>query len=171
MKARNILIGLLILPLLAVECYDEPFEPELPPPTREGSNMVACKINGVVWKKRGEMGLDENPSTGYSPNEESFGFVAARFYRGSASRFYVSLSNVIDTGRYYVWGRFGQVPGHHLTFHGQKRCSAVRENPGMVYISYINDEDHIIAGKFQFQGICDDGDTIEVTDGWFDLKY
>jgi hypothetical protein len=125
----------------------------------------------VVWELRGDFGLDENPMVGFSKEEGRFGFVAARLFNQRTSRIRVTYDQFRDIGKYFVWGRVGQVPGQQMNFGGRRSCAAVRENPGTLHIEYINEVDRIIAGKFQFQGICDDGDTIEVTDGWLDLQY
>ena len=169
-NTRTALLTFLLLPLLAVECYDEPFAPKLPEATQTGEGMMAAKVNGVVWEAQGGL-IGENPEAFYSHESGNFG-IRGTYRADQVSSMNMAYDNMRTVGEYNLWGNIGQVRGHHIRFNGKfGRCPAVQSNPGKLRITRLDTIEHIIAGTFEFDGICENEDTVKVRQGRFDVTY
>ena len=166
---RTTLLIFLLLPLLAVECYDEPFAPKLPQATESGEGMMAAKVNGVVWIAEGGL-IGDNPSAMY-------GDITGRLIFGGDDRsrssfFTIICDNVHSTGIYYAWGTSTFQDGTTALFKGSWGvCAAQSFNPAEIKITRLDTIEQIIAGTFEFDGICENGDTVKVRQGRFDVTY
>ena len=170
---RTALLIFLLLPLLAVECYDEPFAPKLPEATQTGEGMMAAKVNGVVWIAEGGL-IGENPEAEYWKEEGRLTFGGSNRKGKSPSGLSIVLRDVYTPGEYYAWGSDTFIDGTRMIFTGKgsfKNCSPQQSNPGSVTITNIDTIGLIVSGTFEFDGICDNGDTVKIRDGRFDIVY
>jgi hypothetical protein len=174
-NTRTALLIFLLLPLLAVECYDEPFAPKLPPETQEGKGMMAAEVNGVIWLAEGWGGLlgGENPWADYLSEKGRLRFGGTDYRGDETSRFFGRIDNVYEEGVYFVWGMDPIHDGTaiHFSSASHRRCSPHRFNPATVEITRFDTIRNIVSGRFFFDGICESGDTVEVRKGRFDIEF
>ena len=169
---RTALLIFLLLPLLAVECYDEPFAPELPEATQTGKGTMAAKVNGVVWIAEGGL-IGDNPEADYNFHSEGrLRFVGRDRRSDEVSTINIQIRDMYDTGIFYAWGGDTFPDGTRMIFRGKgKSYSPERSNPGSVEITHFDTINHIVSGLFSFDGVCENGDTVKVREGRFDIKY
>jgi len=162
----------LLLPLLAVECYDEPFAPKLPQATQTGEGMMAAKVNGVVWIATGGL-IGDNPSATYGNITGRLDIGGRYKHNEGISSMSITVSNVFNETVYYAWGLSTFQDGTRIYFDSPTHewCQAHRSNPGIVEITRLDTIEQIISGTFDFDGICENGDTVKVRQGRFDVTY
>lgn len=164
--------------LLLSSCIKDPYkngEPSLSPITMEGKNTFGFLLDGKVWvpyhEKPGlftptlEAVLDRNTFT-----------ITARLKRNNEQK-YQSIGiviNNVDIGRFHI--PFPPYSGHVFTDQNKEGygCNYFKCKPEDTEINIINfdRERRIVSGTFFYKNATNScGDTIQITDGRFDLKF
>ncbi|WNB17140.1 hypothetical protein [Marivirga arenosa] len=167
MKNLFIILTALIF-ITSCELLFDP-EPELPPVTEEGNGTFGCKINGEVWlpddrylNSGGNIleaflnrGIDMHIKALYEPKSQSLEFTlrdifnqdkSIQFYQQETEKSFASVSM-------------------------EDNCNLKTDsNSGYLEILKIDSINKIVAGTFEFI-VFSDCDTVEVTEGRFDLNY
>ena len=144
----------------------------LPPPSTEGLNIFACKINGKSWIANGRSN-DQGPSG--KPIE-------IEFRKVSADTFYLMIHTHADTkdrvqitlpggviGENTLTDRYGAPFG--IYYDNQFRIfNSMRNNPGSVRITRLDTVNQVISGTFAFDAqYIVDKSIIKITEGRFDI--
>jgi hypothetical protein len=147
-------------------------ERTLPEITFEGRQVLACRVNGELFiSEPYEQWLVES----YKPNARIFSD-SILLIRGddqtvmkgahmAMSLVYKEHKTIYDLNFRFV--------GFNTYFNdnsalGGRRFSLLETEPHQMEILY--EDDNIIAGTFYFTAVSEDGDTVRITDGRYDLK-
>jgi hypothetical protein len=152
----------------------------MPPYTESGANTFACKVNGKIWKpyvvKKNTyainfVGVVPRLNVYYFSNELN---ITAHIEDDPLSETIdFALFNVPSVGSYKIVGG-GK---NRASFEHAKPEPAINyqidsSNLGMLTLTKLDTANHIISGKFYFDGKQTDGKAIiHTTEGQFDLKY
>jgi hypothetical protein len=169
MKSTFLFVLLAVLLSIAGCDKPKPSEPQLPPITHEGKNILACKINGKVFIAEGTPTMLNNVGT-------SFGY-----YSDSS----ISIFGSNDETRNQIYIRFKYLSGKNLfilsdSFPGNKGQVEAAFNTSSNYI-YKTDSyrtgfvdnlfynGSILSGTFAFDAINIVGEIMHITEGRFDI--
>lgn len=166
------------LSLTAIQCKKD----KLPPETQDGNNTIGCLVNGQVFTPKGSF-----LSSGYNC------FYQRLFAGDSGYVFQVSGSDLRNSSnlKAITIGIGGmkitqglQIPLTDATQIGNGRGQYVGGNPelqyiyyttkvvtGMMYIKKFDEVNNIAAGTFWFTAVNSFGDTANITEGRFDVKF
>lgn len=149
-----------------ISCQKE----KLPKLTEEGKNTFGCKVNGKNWVPHGTGGFGGSETTwgGFFQNMHTI-FITA--YDGKES-VTVYLENVFNSGEYllsdssygsyYIRGSNTTIPDISFITDSQ--------HTGKVNIVNFDTTNKIVSGTFEFIGVNNEGKTVRITDGRFDIK-
>ena len=169
MRTRLHFTFLLLLAVLAgvSGCRKEkdptPLE-RLPPATTTGANTWGCLVNGEAWANKGEAHVGADWTV---PDGMSVGM--------SFSTRYVRLVFPDSTNRYRLTA--GDYPlvrnaatGSHASVHiGNKIYNGSNLVNGMAHLSRVDRQAGVVSGTFEFTIVDQPGDTLQVTNGRFDI--
>ena len=172
MKVKSILLLALIAILcsgMMCECDDEPSEPTLPPETTTGENTFGCLVNGKVWRNGG-VGFPNYSLAINEMSEVSLGIVAIRDNKKTQERFKIyfwetDIQNGVfslDTNKVYI--------KYLLRNNDDIESIEYKKNIGYIEITRFDLINGIVSGRFEAILYSDSCDSIEVTQGRFDLK-
>jgi hypothetical protein len=182
MKTYLIFLALILLSLTACKKDKNingtgtppPQQQQLPPITTEGKNTFGCLVNGNVWLPEvTPYQMFVYPLTSsYNPN---FGFDVKTTKKISNSIFQgisLQIINLNDTGEYYLnsnssIGSYGTYSDALIDCFYSTNTTQV----GKVKIIKFDIPNKIIAGTFEMKLWKNGCDTINITDGRFDVKY
>src|SRR5687768_16795308 len=172
---KQVLFILAGLFLLVTSCRKE----KLPKLTHEGKNTFGCKVNGKNWVPRGGGGL-LNPldalSGGFYRNINTIYIDAL----DNEEEIEIYLRDVFNTGEYAL--NFTTVPRPDNLYPKNYGLYTVSKNNAT--ISYITTAAHtgkvnilnrdtinkIVSGTFEFTAVNNNGGTVKITEGRFDIK-
>ena len=163
------LLTFYMLTLVACSNDDKPENPvdALPPITQTGENTFACLINGKPFfssfKRRAT----------YSGNSISISG-SRRDELGLRSVSIQGFDIQIIEGENYMLksSESGNFTGIYLIDGGLTLDTGTTdETPGLLTITRFDLEEFIVSGTFEFSVIDDEGNTLNFTDGRFDLKF
>lgn len=163
---------------LFTSCEDDPYKDpenvELPPITMEGKNTFGCKINGEVWVPDvgKETLFNEKIAVSYESNQIN---IHARLNRPDLNRkenIYVTAPNILDTGTYTI-PVFPADSFVYINSNLNIDCKTYRTkiSNSKINITKLDVSKRIISGLFSFKDVNSCEDTLQITDGRFDLKY
>lgn len=179
----------LTIPLfLLLACCPDREGPGLPPITSEGKNTFGCRINGEVYVADGS-GTDQ-PNKGIYAVLESKGDSLGHVLPIDSCSLIISTKKSTNTIFLFV-NPYLKIGSHALNLntyeypivvhpfnyskvvYSGKTYQTSSVDTGYVYISKWDQKKFIISGKFEFKArnINNRKDTINVTDGRFDLDY
>jgi hypothetical protein len=164
-----ILYLLLIVAITAGACKKEKLTPE----TQTGANTFSCKINGKVYKSKSDF-LSQGLVGSISINKNGiYTFsIGSVMYRGDESGYAVGLlvSDFVGARIYDLRVETGYVD---KTTSPTQHYSSKTNGSGSLNVEYLNKEAKIISGTFEFvaANIKNPNETINITEGRFDLKY
>jgi hypothetical protein len=164
----------LLLCVLIISCKKDKEKNGLPPATQEGKNTFGFLLNGQPWTPAGFNGT-ANLSISYDKN-----------FRGGV--FNLSAYRILDNSeRQRITIASDSIQFAQQVFIGQKNCTVVFRdvtgkcdfesfNPsnnitGGFQVTKLDTTNRIIAGTFQFTLSRPGCETINITDGRFDMKY
>lgn len=159
---------------------------QLPPETQYGANTFGCLVNGKVFKPGG---ISLTPTLQcyyqdlYGTNNPGYFFGLDAIDHSNPANFpYLGIfadsveikdAGVIPLIRRHIKGeafgdygvyKTGRDPIHYLT-------DDTRDMKGELNIKYFDSLKQIISGTFWFNAINDNGDTVKITNGRFDVHY
>ena len=145
----------------------------LPAPTTSGENTFGCKINGEDWKPRKKdndpFGINGQPlNVRYNPITMSLKISASDMEE--RERVYFSVLNPYENDNFHI-NKNGASQLLHFAPCTSHRLDTTQIHE--VFLTRFDQEERIVSGTFQFTAIGEDDctDTIQVTDGRFDLYY
>jgi hypothetical protein len=192
---KKYIILLLMLPLMAMKCEKDkdPLAVEcnddltcelakLPPLTTEGKGTFGCLVNGKAWLPHGFQTWG-----GGAPDYRSLFYVEDKHYFLSANytenqEFVSSVGVRIDD-----FNSVGNYPLYEYSIdrsYGFYRDYEAIENSIVYYTDSLSDpltnkvtvtlfdpENQIISGTFEFTGTAENGDTVHISHGRFDVPF
>ena len=171
----------LLLTVLFIACKEN-----LPDPTQNGSNTIACKVNGKAWIA--EVPLFPNNdkfsvlySNLYKPRKR-FALFATRLTDKEHSNIILAVSDLKTTGTQYFSSDTTPLPDNPRY---ENHASYIEYKPnelknitnshytGSITFTRVDTLSRVFAGTFEFTAENSDGSgqTVKVTDGRFDIKY
>jgi len=171
------LIACLCIIMLS-SCNKDPYQdgtPELPPITMEGKNTLGFLLNGKVW-----VPYQENPGI-FTPTLEAILDVSTFTLTARQKRVESNINQSFGTALFFSGIGTYQIPpppyvGYVFTDEnkvglGCNYYKCFPENTDIKIIFYDSNL-RIISGTFNFKDASNEcGDTIQITDGRFDVKY
>ncbi|WP_187263414.1 DUF6252 family protein [Pontibacter beigongshangensis] len=161
-------------------------EEKLPKPTQNGSNTIACKVNGKSWVADRGAGFNTkkfslNWSYYYPPHKRFF-LSANSYTDGENSTIGLALEDVRERGTQHFSFDTGPAPDqrryqNHAMYReskpGSSRYITTSRHTGSVTFTKVDTVNRIIAGVFEFtaENLDGSGQTVRVTDGRFDINY
>ena len=181
-------LTLLILPLLFFACKKdppidpEPTEPVMPPLTHQGLNTFGCYIDGELFVANEGWTVWDLPSVSGSYNEveKQLNMQGSRHINeetDEADNIKISADIPDGLGEYnYLYHEDGSNGyrnwnGGHCSYEYR---SVAGLDVGKLYITYLNEEENIIAGTFYinlYNPDCETDTIMKITDGRFDFRY
>jgi hypothetical protein len=179
---------LLLFALLCfAQCKKEQKAPleQLPPETQTGANTFGCLVNGIVFKPGGAQlsggslqanyqNLGNIPGGGYHLRIAAI----SRYSNGNESKsigLFTDSLQIVEGGEYIL----SDTEGPAFALYGYYKVT-----PPVVYdfettflysgklkISKFDPINQIVSGTFSFKAAKSNGDTINITDGRFDVRY
>jgi hypothetical protein len=178
MKSNLFSMTILLISLFTMTACSEKDElPEtnertLPEITFEGKQILACHVNGELFiSEPYEQWLVES----YRPKALLFSdsiLLISGDDQTVMEGAHISLVQIYDERR-NVYKPGYKLEGFHTYFNdnsplGGRQFSILKSEPHEMEILY--EDDNIIAGTFYFTAVSQDGDTVRITDGRYDLK-
>ena len=150
-------------------------EPTLPPATQSGKGTFGCKVNGEVWVPEAPPNINELHADYYKGeffvsanreinDENTDQGMAIRIDTGWKGEGIYKLSSKFWTNKYAIF------------INSKNGCEYTTDtfNTGKLKITHFDSSKRIVSGRFHFTAILKQGncekDTIQVTDGRFDIK-
>jgi len=155
---------------------EEPMEPTLPELTITGLHTFGCIVNGELWIPNVDAPFSSlHYELNYDDSNGGFNLNAGRINNSqNIDEIIFIKSTILDTGIYHI----NSPPGDDIVFMdfelGGVDCVEFKshwEKETHIEIVYLDKAERIISGRFEYlaHNLC--GDTLEITDGRFDLKY
>ncbi|MFT5157333.1 MAG: hypothetical protein ACI83I_001894 [Bacteroidia bacterium] len=173
MKTKQIITTVLCAFLFgACVSKTETPEPSLPQFTRDGKNTLGCYVNGKMF-------IADYYHTGWGTG---YSIEATLSPENELSIYSVDLDmnkseielNVIYKDSLGTYKLEDPIIGNttsfvDFSFFGGKQFWVDKNNPGKLTITRITDE--FVSGTFKFTGVSQEGDTVRITDGRFDVRF
>jgi hypothetical protein len=188
---KKITLFLLLLPLFALQCKKDKDKNDcpngdracelakLPPLTTTGENTFGCLVNGKAWlpesnslnPKLRSVYADEESSYYLSGNYDSKDDVAT-YIEFNISNF--ELLTQSYTLEQYVRDSFSE--GIYTYCWYNDGCRSVTyltnfDQTGTFTVNYVHSASQIISGTFDFVAKAENGETVCVTDGRYDMLF
>lgn len=181
MKLTSLVLTIGLITLTASECKkpkpDSNSDNGLPPATQTGQGIFSCKVNGKPWISRKGLG-----NIGTTVLKDTLGIHGSlRNNDNSIEDIWINLLSIFkfdknvyqlnDTLKAYA---VYQVIGNNRCINnnpGYGRGGRKKGTDGLMTFTKIDTINKIISGTFSFIVLTDYCDTLNVTDGRFDLKY
>lgn len=178
MKTKRLLIfaSLIFVVCSASQCKKKTEEPQLPPITTTGAMTFGCKINGKVFVPqdgRGKPGLFcQYVNLGNGEGGGWYLNIPAIDWKPNPTEG-VSITTdslLLQEGTTY---RFENSKGTAQAFYAKSiEYTKIDNDSGELTILKFDQTNRILAGTFFFTGTnASTGQTVEVTDGRFDIRY
>lgn len=167
-----ILLFILLIPLLASQCAKDDMEPQLPPITMEGKNTFGCRVNGEIWIPEAPFSLyDSKLDSYYNSDIGGLNIAATREVPESNVFQSVTISgeDIFEAGDFEYNNT--QYKDFDATFCINFRFLLDTTLGDKLKILYLNTENRIISGTFEFTAVNDECDPVVITDGRFDVQY
>ena len=158
----------LSLLMLSIKCEfkgPKPSQPKLPPITTTGENTFGCLINGELWLPKGS--FPNVPALTADWNNGGFSINANR-------KTDVEFSTVKLDGFTFFQPKKLHLTGDTAnTYFANGYCEYHRDSTlaGEINLLYLDTINRIMSGTFWFKASASGCETIEVTDGRFDINY
>jgi hypothetical protein len=173
MKTKhNITLAICLFLFWACRSQPEIPEPTLPQHTREGKSTLGCYVNGEMFIADDvNLGMGLGSSTSATIYSDSVLLISCKDLDFSKSTIELSLI-LHDDNKDYPLVYNPNYPATMFTDFSDFGGVTYRVNPrqnGLLTITRITDE--FVSGTFQFTGISQEGDTVRISDGRFDVRF
>ena len=179
MKSYKILFSGFFLLLLITSCSKD--VDDLPAATQTGANTFGAKVNGEFWvpAKFGIIPADNLLKARYS-SPESILITANNFSKSpNETSFEIQITGVTGPGTYYLNQNVIRPTRYGYGFFEKRRFTPEEEYQtsnhftGSVTITRLDNVNKIVSGTFEFnaESLSNPGQSIQVTEGRFDIKY
>ncbi|MFN3136971.1 MAG: DUF6252 family protein [Allomuricauda sp.] len=171
---KKVLIALYILALSGCSKDEAPKDPvdSLPPITQTGENTFACLINGKPFFSSRERRAFYTVADG----AYTLGISGSRtddMGLRSINLVALDIINGVTEGSFPLTARASNGFSARYTIGGgiTLDTGTTDETPGLLTITRFDLEEFIVSGTFEFSVKDDEGNTLNFTDGRFDLKF
>jgi hypothetical protein len=178
-KLKYLTLSLLLLYFSCTKDYRNP--PSLPAASRNGSNIMAARINGGIWSKFACVACEGGGSGLIASYREGFLQILADSVSTSKvhSTLEIELVNVVSPGVYTIGSSRGNIVTNNADILYTRAGSAEiyyftdENNKGTVTITKLDKARKIISGTFSFNAAnyINASDIKHVTEGRFDISY
>ncbi len=166
MRFEYILYCLFFIWMLS-SCSDD-----MPEPTEEGANNLACRIDGEVWEAKviAGMGVEATEAHFFQSNNHLV-ITARRLGSDVDEVIELTLPDVTREDEYII-GKDSDAEGMYRFREGSVDSvyRTSQKRGGEVVITRLNMNLRIVAGTFSFDVTDGQGEEIKLREGWFDLK-
>jgi hypothetical protein len=143
---------------------------KMPKPTRDGTNKIACKVNGDVVIFSGKCSF----MTPLCVSLDIRGFPAPDTTKGISLHangednlsfnFYLDIEDP-------VIGKLYEMTYHYPYENSFCNLAKVKYyvDTALSSVTFSRFDDKVRAGYFQFVGISKEGNMVQITEGWFDI--
>lgn len=156
---------------------DKNKEPELPPATQEGKGVFACKINGKVWisengQRKMNGGVVGDTLSAFGTTQlndgriESLEILLLGSYYDNVK--YYNLNDTISA--YAVYIKSSATDCFSVSSLGYGKNVYKKVVGGSLTITKADKVNNIVSGTFSFNVPTDYCDTLQITEGRFDIK-
>ncbi len=146
-------------------------QPDLPPITRVGANTVGALIDGDVWLPQINS-LAPNISSSYDSTDQTLLITATQL--GDGTYFRWELSPLPAPGDYLLadWAGAGIVLEFgEIDPDAPSGRRAYATQAGSLSISTLSIDNGVFAGTFDMTVISPTGESVEIVDGRFDVRF
>ena len=186
-------IYLFALLSLSIACHDDDEipqptpEPEvseidkLPPATQNGANTVGCLLNGKAFLPSGKStgGSNSNPYCAYYHDSFVLVFRIVRNeenFSGNGTESVAVYSSNVILQQETTYSLQKDNSNHYGAYRIMKKNSNLSyetndEYIGELYIDKLDKENNIISGTFWFDAANEQGKTVEIREGRFDMVF
>ena len=169
---NSILILLFFIFLFTASCKKEetPLS-QLPKPTTEGRNIFGCLVNGEVWTPAGANSIGGIPKlrASYEDHIKLFNISAKREITENGINQFMAFGDIINGVGEYTMTKKNIYTDFNCAFY---HLDTLKDR--VLRITHFEPSNRIISGTFEFSAISTDmdcPDTIQVTEGRFDITY
>lgn len=142
---------------------------KLTPETQTGANTFSCKINGKVYIPENDFSVKAISVAFYNNTDFEVGANGTQY--DPPRNLSIHIKNILSEGTYLL--DFTQ--SRYVTYYisGTNNYHSKILNSGKVTITKLDRNQRIISGRFDFQltNEKNSAETLNVTDGRFDVKY
>jgi hypothetical protein len=186
MKNTTVLTLLLItFSVAACSCCKKNDEPTadntygLPNATQEGKNTFGFLLNGKPWTPKGQVGVSANLTVNvdFGYNKGIFVIGAYRFNSsGNKETFTIAVRDSLNFLPPPFTISLNRTSLYSITFRNENNCDyfnqlADVQSFGSLNVLKLDKNSRILSGIFNATLYKSSCDTIEITDGRFDMKY
>lgn len=165
---------LAMMALMFSACVDEPIvvpdEDALPEITFEGKNVLACRVNGRLFNSKTKASFGGTVKPSFAIGARGFVLIEGSDYENAPQSGIVMASNYKDGQKEfnldYYW------PPFETTFYEWAGASEVlyrKIDSEPHHLKLLHLDDKIAVGTFAFTAVSENGDTVRITDGRFDI--
>ncbi len=177
MKLLKLISLLLLLTTVFTfsQCKKNKDTPQLPPETTTGAMTFGCKINGEVFVPRDGRGksglfvqyvnLGSGPGGGWHLNIPAIDWQSSSPLK---SLHIETDSLLLIEGMNYS---FNSLKGFPFAFYDATNTYLASNDSGSLFIKKHDQIAHILSGTFSFKGTNSTGQTVDITEGLFDIRY
>ena len=143
---------------------------KLPPETAKGRDIVACKVNGEIFRsKEKKFFLGPSFGAGAAVGDTLLIIKGSRYHNNNVIEEYLSIYiyNFSGSGIYNIGGLTDNIAVYRGNIGFFDRHD--QSTGGWLNIKVFDDE--IIAGTFEFKAKDMDGIIGDITEGRFDIEY
>ena len=156
----------------------------MPAYSEEGKDVFAYRVNNKVVVNGSEFdtlpGITRMYFRDYFTNIPLLYIEAMSNRKRGFQQIYLSIDNLVDTGIYIARESVDGSRTYLQYIVGENELFnlgyvTTNEHLGYIHIKKLDTVNKIIAGTFNFKAkmflVGDESDTVNITDGWFDIKY
>jgi hypothetical protein len=180
LPAKKLLLLLFYLNLVGCKGCKDSLQPDinqLPPITQDGANTFGAIVNGKVWVPAGYINGSFNMMVSYYPGSYQ-GTLDVACYRQTDTissdnthlGFYLDSLENYKMPHTFILRPFGNVGFEYIQYCLYDSSDSTTQSSGSVTVSKLDTVAGIISGIFSVVLIRAGCDTINITDGRFDLK-
>lgn len=161
------------VPLFLILAVVAGCQAELPPITRVGANSVGALVNKAVWLPQIN-GLQPNISAVYEESDDLLTVTATNLGDGTYFLWELDPTPIAGTFTVDEWAangirfEYGEVSE---TQGGDPTPYPVESGSGALEISLLDVQNGVFAGEFSFNATTPGGETVEIRDGRFDVRF
>lgn len=166
---KNLFFILPILLVLSFGCSKKQngnTEPQLPPLTTEGKNVMGCKVNGNVQIYSGKRTFGNDNGVDYNPSSSKVVIFADNINYHDEIKITINIpysSLIIDTPYYFT----SETTNNYAQYFPSSANFITDNNSGWIRFARLDTE--VAAGTFEFTAYHN-GDSVKITEGRFDIS-
>jgi hypothetical protein len=173
---KILLLPLIITLFCFAKCRKDKLDSNgLPPATQEGRNTLGFMLNGQPWTPKGSR-LTGNLSIDFDPgyHQGIFGIVAYNFIPALAEQFIIGIRDSLNFIQSPITLQLSETSLYGISYN--KPCDYFNQlngvqSSGSLIITKLDRTNRIIAGTFNAVLSKSGCETINITEGRFDMKY